>query len=585
MVRATCLEAPTASSPANQTAGDEVVALQLAGCNSDCGRVEATVVCAALGFPSAASASAAFGGGRGAGPVAFAEPCGGGGAVGGLCAAVRHGRGVAAPAGVSCRAGRAAPRRSRRRANSSPPGRRRRAPTFVERRTGPAAANPFDAGNLGAYVFGDALAGAWAASRARVAGRLGGALGRLVAAGDVRAALGVSVDRGRRRGAARAAYLADDPNGQFHWELDGPLPPPADPLGAALARDGVAVVDDWGFGDVALGLRGEKACAGRRRRFSPTFSRAALRAAVESHLGADAALDGYKVTRLTTRGEDEGAYIAGLWHHDRVGRRLKLFVYLHGVDCGDGHPALVARTHRLRYYRTDSFAASRFEDAYVRGAYDVVAACGRRGGGFLFDTHAVHKGTPEGARDRTTVIAEFHSAAKCPALEALGLGLPCPSGDQYLATALPTGGLRRYVRERAKAQATLEARAAQDLYFTQRLDHFDGSVNGTFQQRYFLNATYFTEDGPVFLCVGGRGPALDASVLYHSVALEHRYYGRSVPPSAERGARRLRHLSSQQAVGDIAAFHGFVAEMMNLTSANKWVTFGGSYPGMLGPRA
>ena len=167
------------------------------------------------------------------------------------------------------------------------------------------------------------------------------------------------------------------------------------------------------------------------------------------------------------------------------------------------------------------------------------------------------------------------------------------------ASALPTGGLRRYVRERAKAQATLEARAApEDLYFTQRLDHFDGSVNGTFQQRYFLNATYFTADGPVFLCVGGEGPALDASVLYHSVhcsdatelaaragallvALEHRYYGRSVPVSAERGAMRLRHLSSQQAVGDIAAFHGFVAEKMNLTSANKWVTFGGSYPGML----
>ncbi|KAH8047060.1 hypothetical protein JL720_16192 [Aureococcus anophagefferens] len=140
------------------------------------------------------------------------------------------------------------------------------------------------------------------------------------------------------------------------------------------------------------------------------------------------ALDGYKVTRLTTRGEDEGAYIAGLWHHDRVGRRLKLFVYLHDVDCDDGHPTLVVRgTHRLRYYRTDSFAASRFEDAYVRGAYDVVAACGRRGGGFLFDTHAVHKGTPERA-DRTTVIAEFHSAAKCPALEALGSGCPARAG-------------------------------------------------------------------------------------------------------------------------------------------------------------
>ena len=467
-----------------QTIGDEVVALQLAGCNSDCGRVEvkfapdgawrgvaasnwtlreAAVVCAALGFPSAASASAAFGGGRGAGPVAVAEPCGGAGAVGGLCArpCATAEECAAAPAGVSCRAGRAADPAALAAARTlvaswpAPP----RADVCGEADAGPAAANPFAAANLAAYVFGDALAGAWAASRARVAGRLGGALGRLVAAGDVRAdALGVSLDRADAAGAAlaRAAYLADDPNGQFHWELDGPLPPPADPLGAALARDGVAVVDDWGLGDAALdalardaeeSLRGPPsallsvtsggAVATARRRLPAVEDflarNATLRAAVESYLGADAALDGYKVTRLATRGEDEGAYIAGLWHHDRVGRRLKLFVYLHDVDCDDGHPTLVARgTHRLRYYRTDSFAASRFEDAYVRGAYDVVAACGRRGGGFLFDTHAVHKGTPEGARDRTTVIAEFHSAAKCPALEALGLGLPCPSGDQYL---------------------------------------------------------------------------------------------------------------------------------------------------------
>ena len=84
------------------------------------------------------------------------------------------------------------------------------------------------------------------------------------------------------------------------------------------------------------------------------------------------------------------------------------------------------------------------------------------------------------------------------------------------AAALPTGGLRRYVRGRVAA-ATTPLQQTKDLYFTQRLDHFDGSVNGTFQQRYFLNATYFTEDGPVFLCVGGEGPALDASVLYHSV--------------------------------------------------------------------
>ena len=169
------------------------------------------------------------------------------------------------------------------------------------------------------------------------------------------------------------------------------------------------------------------------------------------------------------------------------------------------------------------------------------------------------------------------------------------------ASALPRGGLRRYVRERAAAagSASLAEAAGGDLYHVQRLDHFDRSLNATFAQRYFLNATFFKRAaGPVFLCVGGEGPALDATVLYHSVhcsdatelaesagallvALEHRFYGKSVPASGERGAARLRHLSSQQAVGDIATFHAFLSAKMNLTAANKWVAFGGSYPGMV----
>jgi hypothetical protein len=56
-------------------------------------------------------------------------------------------------------------------------------------------------------------------------------------------------------------------------------------------------------------------------------------------------LDGHKVVRLLgqTRGED---FIAGLWHNDRAGNRLKLFVRLHDVDPdpkAGGHPTMVAR--------------------------------------------------------------------------------------------------------------------------------------------------------------------------------------------------------------------------------------------------
>ena len=63
---------------------------------------------------------------------------------------------------------------------------------------------------------------------------------------------------------------------------------------------------------------------------------------------------------------------------------------------------------------------------------------------------------------------------------------------------------------------------------------------------------------------------------------EHRYYGASIPPAHGRtGAARLRHLSSQQAVGDIATFHSHISQLFDLPSSTKWVSWGGSYPGMV----
>ena len=41
----------------------------------------------------------------------------------------------------------------------------------------------------------------------------------------------------------------------------------------------------------------------------------------------------------------------------------------------------------------DWLKASRFADKYIRANYDVVPMTGKRGGGFIFDTNAIHKGT------------------------------------------------------------------------------------------------------------------------------------------------------------------------------------------------
>ena len=124
------------------------------------------------------------------------------------------------------------------------------------------------------------------------------------------------------------------------------------------------------------------------------------------------------------------------------------------------------------------------------------------------------------------------------------------------------------------------------------------------------------------LCVGGEGPGFDKSVLIDSVhcsgdmlelakriartnthrvrlyALEHRYYGKSYPTfasgnetSSPLAIENLRFLSSRQALEDLAHFvHTMNKETStddndddntDSTVSNTWVTFGGSYPGLL----
>jgi serine protease 16 len=139
-------------------------------------------------------------------------------------------------------------------------------------------------------------------------------------------------------------------------------------------------------------------------------------------------------------------------------------------------------------------------------------------------------------------------------------------------------------------------------FVTQKQDHFDASNTRTWQQAYFVNDTFWDGSGPVFLCVGGEGPALDGSAVVSSVhcnvaveflqatkalmfAVEHRYYGchnASACPYDKRDKEPLKWLSSRQALEDLAAFHAYATDQYRLKpSVNKWVSFGGSYPGML----
>ena len=140
-------------------------------------------------------------------------------------------------------------------------------------------------------------------------------------------------------------------------------------------------------------------------------------------------------------------------------------------------------------------------------------------------------------------------------------------------------------------------------------DLFNTSNTNTWPQAYYVNDTFWDRSNPkapIFLCVGGEGPPIDGSAVVDSVhcnvaveflqasgalmfAVEHRYYGCHnasacpVDPMREdnHDPSFLRYLSSRQALGDLSIFHGNMESKYGLTPHNRWITFGGSYPGML----
>mmetsp|Transcript_39810 Transcript_39810/g.66777 ORF Transcript_39810/g.66777 Transcript_39810/m.66777 type:complete len:534 (-) Transcript_39810:120-1721(-) len=143
-----------------------------------------------------------------------------------------------------------------------------------------------------------------------------------------------------------------------------------------------------------------------------------------------------------------------------------------------------------------------------------------------------------------------------------------------------------------------EPDAPEVQWFPQPLDHFNAKTNATWQQRYFVNSSFFDGTGPVFLCVGGEGPALKPAVVVTGevhcglmmtmaaernalvFAVEHRYYGES-NPTADLSTSNLQWLSSRQALEDLSLFIDGMNAKHNLSEQNPWVSWGGSYPGML----
>ncbi|XP_019768322.1 putative serine protease K12H4.7 [Dendroctonus ponderosae] len=134
---------------------------------------------------------------------------------------------------------------------------------------------------------------------------------------------------------------------------------------------------------------------------------------------------------------------------------------------------------------------------------------------------------------------------------------------------------------------------SSDLYFEQRIDHFNPTDSRTYQQRYHLTENYYNESSTnhVFLMLGGEWEATSRWLTYGTwietakhygallMYLEHRYYGQSQPFS-DLSTENMQYLSSHQALADAAAFIEGMNDQYNLTDAN-WIVFGASYAGTL----
>ena len=50
---------------------------------------------------------------------------------------------------------------------------------------------------------------------------------------------------------------------------------------------------------------------------------------------------------------------------------------------------------------------------------------------------------------------------------------------------------------------------------------------------------------------------------------------------SDTSVENLKYLSSEQALADLATFRAAMVEQFALSENNKWISFGGSYPGAL----
>ena len=217
-----------------------------------------------------------------------------------------------------------------------------------------------------------------------------------------------------------------------------------------LRDHGWVAIDDWGLDIDAMREQSQTLLASAPKKsfvslanpsipaLRPLLENRTLAALLESYLGGPVRYEGHVLLHLSMR-VNAHKYFSAMWHHDRCGRRMKVFVFLHDVTA-NGKPTEVAdRTHQIWYYLQRGMGCSRFSTSYVTTRHTVVPMTGRAGGGFVFDTNALHRGNIESNATRTVLILEFDAHAKLNTLKAKGHDGPCPSVRNPNSTVIAMG--------------------------------------------------------------------------------------------------------------------------------------------------
>jgi hypothetical protein len=183
---------------------------------------------------------------------------------------------------------------------------------------------------------------------------------------------------------------------------------------------------------------------------------------------------------------------------------------------------------------------------------------------------------------------------------ALGLTASLAAGHSHLANAKfrRLHGDNIVTRQLHSASSTPQAHN-----ISVPIDHFHNESiyephsSKSFNLRYWFDAQYYREGGPVIVLASGetggedRLPFLDYGILAMlaeatngiGVILEHRYYGKSFPVP-DLSAENMRFLSTEQALADTSYFAQHVEfpglENRNLTALDTpYIIYGGSYAG------